>query len=126
MLTIEMSTVAFYRGDIPRELSLCDCAIPIERGPQLAFTGFYGTQGKQDGFMAARLYAQRHGLSYTVVDFLADLQAQNPLTMKLDELSNFDFLNFSRMSRALGSAIEVWMADALPVSANENTNVVTP
>ena len=112
MADIELSTVAFYRGDIPREIALRDCSLPMANGPVAAFSAFYGDQGRQMGFMAARQYAVAHSLQYTVIDFMVKLQAQNKSVMKPDELGNFDFLNFARMSKAMRSQVSDWFLEA--------------
>jgi hypothetical protein len=101
VLTIELSTVAFYRGEIPREIALSACSIPMAPGPQRALSAFYGSQGKQDGFVAAKAYAAAQGMKYTVIDMLVELEAQNPGSMKPDDIAAYDFLNFSRASRQL-------------------------
>ncbi len=113
MLTIELSTVVFYRGEIEHEIALRDSSFPMAKAPRKALSALYGTQGKQDGFVAARSYAVSQGLNYTVVDLLVDLEEQNPQVMKPDNLSKFDFLNVTRMSRALGDDIASRLAEVL-------------
>ena len=81
----------------------------MELGPQRALSTFYGLQGKQDGFVAAQAYAATHGLKYTVIDMLVDLEAQNPGLMKPSELSGYDFLNFSRASRKMSEQVAQWL-----------------
>lgn len=110
MLTIELSTVAFFRGDPPTEIALRDCSLPMVNPPAKAFSALFGLQGKQDGFVAARSYAASHGFSYTVVDLLVGLEAQNPQVMKPDDLPKYDFLNFSRVSRLLGQELAARIA----------------
>ena len=105
MLTIELSTVVFYRGGIPREIALRDASFPMANPPRKALSALYGTQGRQEGFVAARSYAASQGLNYTVVDMLVDLGGQNPQIMKTVDLAQFDFLNFSRVSRGLGDEL---------------------
>lgn len=52
--------------------------------------------------MAARAYADRNRLEFTVVDFLVELdQKQNPLMMRPDDVPNHDFISFARMSRSM-------------------------
>lgn len=112
MLKIEMSTVAFYHADIPREIALRDCSLPIARPPVRALSALYGDQGKQSGFMAARQYAMANGLQYTVIDFVMELDAQNKYVMKPADLANFDFLNFARMSKEMRSLVAEWISEA--------------
>lgn len=109
MLTIELSTVAFYREDIAREIALRDCGVPMKRGPRRALAAFYGLQGKQDGFVAARSYAEKHGLKYTVIDFLVELEKQNPGLMKPEDLADYDFLNFSRATKRMSEQLALWL-----------------
>jgi hypothetical protein len=123
VLEIELSTVAFYRGDTPSEIALRDCSFPMQRGPLTAFSALYGEQGKQNGFVAARLYAASQGLQYTVVDLLVQLEAQNPLVMKPEELSRYDFLNFNRMSRNLSSEVSEWFSLAASADALRDSEV---
>jgi hypothetical protein len=111
VLTIELSTVAFYRGEVPNELSLCDCMIPMVNQPSRAFSAFYGLQGKQDGFVAAQNFAATRGLKYTVIDMLVELEKQNPGLMKPQELAKFDFLNFSRSSRGMIETAAEWLVE---------------
>lgn len=112
MLEIVMSTVAFYRGEVPREIALRDCSLPMATPPATAFCAFYGDQGKQNGFMAARQHAVAHGLQYTVIDFVMELEAQNKLVMKPDDLASFDFLNFARMSKEMRGLVSEWFSEA--------------
>lgn len=108
---IEMTTVAFYRGEIPREIALRDCSLPIPNGPVSAFCAYYGERSNQSGFMAARQYAASLGLQYTVIDIEIELQPLNPSVMKPDELARFDFLNFARMSREMRSVVSEWFSE---------------
>ena len=108
-----MSTVAFFRGEIPRELALRDCSLPMAYAPKNAFSALYGENGKQNGFMAAREYAARQGLQYTVIDFVVELEAQNALVMKPEDLPMYDFLNFGRMSVALRQEVSLWFAESV-------------
>ncbi|GGM25638.1 hypothetical protein GCM10009425_40500 [Pseudomonas asuensis] len=65
-----------------------------------AFSALYGYQSKQEGFMAARQYADKNRLQFTVIDFLVKLdQKQNPLMMKPGDIPRHDFLSFQRLSR---------------------------
>ncbi len=101
MPAVELSTVVFYRGDLARELLLRDCSMPLAHPPRHVLVTMYGTQGKQDGFRAARDHAASLGVSYTVIDLVLDVGAQNPQVMKQAELPAFDFMNLERASRAL-------------------------
>ena len=108
-----MSTVALYRGDIPREIALRDCSLPMRYPPHTAFSALYGEQGRQHGLMAARKYASSQGLQYTVIDLVIKVDAQNPLVMKPEDLPDYDFLNFGRMSTRLRSDVSGWFAEAV-------------
>jgi hypothetical protein len=112
VVEIELCTVAFYRGEAPSEIALRDCSFPMRRAPAAAFSALYGEQGKQNGFVAARLFAAGQGMQYTVVDLVIQLAAQNPLVMKPDDLASYDFLNFNRMSRSLSAEVSEWFAAA--------------
>jgi hypothetical protein len=99
---IELSTVCFYGDSAPQVIALRDCGLPMESPIPGALSAFYGSQSKQEGFMAARAYANAHRLQFTVVDFLVRLDVkQNPLSMKPEDLSEFDFLAFQRLSRSM-------------------------
>ena len=123
VLEIVLSTVAFFRGDIPREIALRNCSLPMRNSPKGAFSALYGEQGKQNGFMAARQYAATENLQYTVVDILVELDAQNRLVMQPEDLPKYDFLNFSRMSTGLRSQASQWFAEA--VAAGSISEVLT-
>ena len=109
---IEMTTIAFYSGEIPREIALRDCSLPITNGPVTAFCAYYGERSNQSGFMAARQYAASLGLQYTVIDIEIQLQPLNPSVMKPADLAAFDFLNFARMSRDMRSLVSQWFSEA--------------
>lgn len=99
---IELSSVYFFSGAAPRSIALRDCGLPMNPPIEGAFPALYGYQSKQEGFMAARSYADRNRLQFTVVDFLVQLdQKQNPLMMKPDDVPNHDFITFGRMSRSM-------------------------
>jgi hypothetical protein len=52
--------------------------------------------------MAARAYADRERLQFTVIDFLVSLDhKQNPLMMKPEDLMQHDFISFQRLSRSM-------------------------
>lgn len=98
----ELSTVFFYEESAPRVIALKDCTLPIPVAMDRAISAFFGQQGKQAGFMAARAYADKHRLQYTIIDFVVKLDhKQNPLWMKPDDLSQHDFLSLSRAARGL-------------------------
>lgn len=99
---IELSTVYFYKGHAPRVVALKDCDLLAKSSVHGAFSALYGRQSKQEGFMAARAYADQNRLQFTVVDFLVKLdQKRNPLVMKLDDLPQHDFITFQRVSRSI-------------------------
>ena len=99
---IELSSVYFYAGPAPRAIALKDCGALLNGQPGDVFPALYGYQSKQDGFMAARAYADKNRLHFTVIDFLVELDhKQNPLMMKPEDLANHDFVSFARMSRSM-------------------------
>ena len=99
---IELSTVYFYEGAVPRVIALKDCGLPMKRPVLGAFPALYGYQSKQEGFMAARAYADKNRLQFTVIDLLVKLdQKQNPLMMKPEDLPQHDFITFQRLSRSM-------------------------
>lgn len=52
--------------------------------------------------MAARAYADRERLQFTVIDFVVSLDhKQNPLMMKPEDLTQHDFISFQRLSRSM-------------------------
>jgi len=56
--------------------------------------------------MAARDFAEKNRLQFTVIDFLVTLHCRiNPGLMKDTELENHDFLAFQRLARSGGDAI---------------------
>lgn len=97
---IELSTVFFCEGPIPRAISLHDCALDLRARAPLAITALYGIQSKQEGFMAARDYAERNRLNFTVIDFLvATVSRVNPGKIKAAEFPDNDFLALHRLAR---------------------------
>lgn len=104
---IELSTVYFCQGPVPPTISLRDCGLQLKGAHPKALTAFYGNQSKQDGFMAAREYAEMNRLQFTVVDFLVALDSRiNPGLMKPEELANHDFVAFQRLSRSAADEIQ--------------------
>jgi hypothetical protein len=98
---IELSSVYFYEGTAPRVIALKDCDLFMKSPIPGAFSALYGYR-KQEGFMAARAYADQHRLQFTVIDFLVKLEhRQNPLTMKPEDLGQHDFIAFQRVSRSM-------------------------
>ena len=105
--TIELSTVHFYRGPSPRVLSLKGCGLPMYEAIPEMMVGFYGRQGKQEGFMAAYAYAQANQLEFTVIDFLVKLDLPiNPVKMSVDDLKSHDFLHLGQARRELWKTID--------------------
>lgn len=103
---IELSTVHFYRGSCPRVLSLKGCSLPMYETMPEMMCGFYGRQGKQDGFMAAYAYAQANQLEFTVIDFLVKLDLPiNPVKMSVDDLRSHDFLHLAQARRELWNTV---------------------
>jgi hypothetical protein len=67
------------------------------------FCALYGRKSKQDGFMAAHAYAERHGLEFTVIDLSVGLSMPiNPEKMTAEELGHHDFLPLTQAKN------EVW------------------
>jgi hypothetical protein len=98
---IELSTVYFCEGPIPTSISLRDCGLALRGNLPQAITALYGTQSKQEGFMAAREYAEKNRLNFTVIDFLVRLDLRiNPGVMKAEEFGDHDFLPFQRLARS--------------------------
>ncbi|WP_228762900.1 hypothetical protein [Xylella fastidiosa] len=99
---VELSTVYFYEGAAPRVIALKDCGLPMKTPVPRAFAAFYGYQSKQEGFMAARNYAENNRQQFIIIDLLVKLdKKQNPLVMKPDDLPNHDFITFQRLSRRM-------------------------
>lgn len=111
---IELSTVHFYKGQLERTIALKDVGLVLSAGIPATLSALYGNQSKQDGFMAAGKYADRHGLQFTVIDFLVRLHRKvNPGLMKPGELIEHDFLNVQRSSRAMLDEIDSMLTEKL-------------
>lgn len=109
---IELSTVYFCEGAIPHTLSLRDCGLALRGTAPEAMTALYGHQSKQAGFMAARDYAERHRLNFTVIDFLVALDCRiNAGQMKAEEIREHDFLAFQRLARSGTDQISVLLQE---------------
>jgi len=119
---VELSTVLFYRGEIPTEIALSDCSFPMARSPRKAFSGLYGLRGKQEGFVAARAYAASIGVKYTVIDVVVELATQKTTPLKPEELAESEFLNLSRVSRGLAEDIRIWLPTSAGEAADGSTN----
>ena len=110
---IELSTVFFCAGPIPRVISLKDCGLALRGSALPALTALYGNQSKQDGFMAARDFSEKNRLQFTVIDFLVGLDHRiNPGLMKLEELAKHDFLPFQRLSRGVLDEIGMILSES--------------
>jgi hypothetical protein len=114
MHIIELSTVAFYDGHTPRSLALHECSLPLASPVPGALSALYGTKSKPEGFMAARAYADRHRLQFTVIDFLVALEHKpNASVMKPDELPDHDFLSLLRISGSMSDQVGEWLRAGL-------------
>jgi hypothetical protein len=99
---IELSTVYFYEGATPRSIALKDCGLLMRAPVEGVFFALYGYQSKQDGFMAAREFAEKNRLQFTVIDFLVKLDKKiNSVQMKPGDLTQHDFITFQRLSRSM-------------------------
>lgn len=99
--SIELSTVYFYEGATPSVIALRDCGLQMNNPITGAFSSLHGYQSKQEGFMAARAYADRYRLQFTVIDFMVGLgKRQNPLMMKPESIADHEFVAFTRMTRS--------------------------
>ena len=111
---IELSTVHFYKGDLEPTIALKDMGLMLSADIPGTLSALYGHQSKQDGFMVAGKYADRHHLQFTVIDFLVRLDYRlNPGLMKPEQLMNHDFLNFQRASRAMLDEIDSLLTEKL-------------
>jgi len=109
---IELSCVHFFKGSLPPSLSLKDIVPTLVPD---TVTALYGYQSKADGFKAAYEYAQKHGLNFTVIDITVEIaRKQNPLVMKPDELSQFDFVSFQRLSKDMAKEVKEILSQAFP------------
>jgi hypothetical protein len=115
---IELSTVFFCEGALPHTIALKDSGLRMRGMVPDALVALYGHQSKQDGFMAAREYADKHRLQFTVIDFLVALDHRiNPGLTKPEEWANHDFLAFQRLSRGALDAIGGILQEALAAEA---------
>lgn len=115
---IELSTVFFCDGALPHAIALKDCGLRMRGRVPDALVALYGHQSKQDGFMAAREYADKHRLQFTVIDFLIALDHRiNPGLTKPEEWANHDFLAFQRLSRGALDTVGAILQDALGAEA---------
>lgn len=97
---VELSSLYFYADAAPKVLPLKDCKLSTNSPIAGTFSALYGSQSKQDGFMAARAYADKHRLEFTVVDFSMDLrQKQNAIITNAEDIQNYDFMFVQRLSR---------------------------
>lgn len=126
---IELSTVFFCEGALPHTIALKDSGLRMRGKVPDALVALYGHQSKQDGFMAAREYADKHRLQFTVIDFLVALDHRiNPGLTKPEEWANHDFLAFQRLSRGALDAVGGILREALAAetSAARALEVVKP
>ncbi|MET3132790.1 hypothetical protein AAKU55_003070 [Oxalobacteraceae bacterium GrIS 1.11] len=109
---IELSTVHFYKGQLGPTVALKDMGLTLSADIPGTLSALYGYQSKQDGFMAAGQYADRHGLQFTVIDFLVKLDHKpNPGLMKPEELMRHDFFTFQRSSRAMLDEVDAMLME---------------
>jgi hypothetical protein len=99
---IELSAVYFYHGCPPQTIALKECGLQASGPEAKRVSGFYGNQGKQEGFLAAKAYADKHRLRFEVVDFLVRLDhKQKNLKLNPEDLPCQDFVSFQRLSREI-------------------------
>src|SRR5437868_3778 len=105
--TIELSSVYFYEeAAAPRTIPLQDCGLPMKTSTPGVFAGLYGYQSKTEGFVAARVYADKYRMQFTVVDYSVRLEHPiNTRQMKPEEIEQHDFVSFSRISSPLADEI---------------------
>jgi hypothetical protein len=109
---IELSTVHFYKGQLGPAVALKDMGLTLSADVPGTLSALYGHQSKQDGFMLAGQYADRHHLEFTVIDFLVKLDYKlNPGLMKPEELVHHDFLTFQRSSRPMLDEIDAMLTE---------------
>jgi hypothetical protein len=99
---IELSTVYFYRGEVPQKLSLRDLNVPTAFPVQGALLGLHGSISKREGFMRAGEYATAHQLQFTVIDTVVRIAPpKNQLRSLPEDLPNLDFLALERITREM-------------------------
>lgn len=98
---IELSTVYFYHKILPRVIKLKECDVTQNTsGIPDTLAALTGYQRKQEGFVAAREYAERNGLDFTVIDFTVKLdQSFTPQLLKPSDLQTRDYLAMTRISK---------------------------
>jgi hypothetical protein len=112
---IELSTVYWYTGSLPPVIDVNDCSL---RGlaPD-AFHAFYGTRGKQDGFMAARAYALSSGQDYTAIDLSVSLECELPRQFVTEaDIANLDFLPVHRLAQTFADDLDYRLRTELHIA----------
>ncbi|ENV52065.1 hypothetical protein L292_1667 [Acinetobacter junii CIP 107470 = MTCC 11364] len=95
-----MSTVFFFEGSLPKTINLKDCGFPLTKPIDDSFPALYGHIGKQAGFIAAKEYADKHRLQFTIIDFTIKFDTPvDTVPVKLEELHNVEIVSLKRLPR---------------------------
>lgn len=112
--SVELSTIYFFKNTLPASIPLHECGLPLAEDIPNSISAYYGYQARLEGIVAAREYAQQNGLKFTAVDFSVALDERpNLRQMTTQDLENFDFLSFHKLSRSMMDDVVVVMKKGL-------------
>lgn len=117
---IDLSTIYFYKGELPKNLQLNECGLQIPNAKEGTLVGLYGHRAKQEGFLAAKLYADKNNLKFTVIDYLLELDEKDSPIIKTDNIKDHDFLSFTRITKDFAKEIN---EDYLRLIWNKNIDI---
>lgn len=101
-----MSTVYFFEKNLPKTIALKDCGLPLVQPIEGCFSALYGHIGRQAGFMAAKVYADKHRLNYTIIDFNVQFdKAVNTVPVGLEQLKHEELVALQRLPNAVLSKL---------------------
>lgn len=98
---VALTTVYFFKGELPTVLALRDAALPLKGDCPGAFAALHGNRGKREGLMAARQHADRTGLKYTVIDFLLETRESTRYDrLSFEDIASQSVIFLDRLTRA--------------------------
>lgn len=94
---IHVSTVVWYRGAVPSELTLADVGIKIRQNGY--FTALAARGGQSQGWIDAREHGEATGKRYTIIDVTLDFgRNYNEAVLSADEAHRSPILQANRLS----------------------------